>query len=168
MGFSKQYKVLGIMSGTSLDGVDLAFITFHYDKIWQYELGICQTIPYDEQWQKELKELHLRPLSEIQESSQRYAIYLSQLISDFILKHNNISKNQVDKIAVSTKFLPPKYFLVKRNTTFSLQDYIKEQNNYWYERIYKKNKIKYLTVFRDKMVNKKKTRSVFYEKYDEF
>ena len=79
---------------------------------------------------------------------------------DFILKHNNISKNQVDKIAVSTKFLPPKYFLVKRNTTFSLQDYIKEQNNYWYERIYKKNKIKYLTVFKNKIVNKKK---LFYD-----
>ena len=57
-----------------------------------------------------------------------------------MLKHNNISKSQIDKIAVSTKFLPPKYFLVKRNTTFSLQDYFKEQNDYWFERIYKKKK----------------------------
>ena len=88
MGFYKQHNVIGLMSGTSLDGVDLAFVSFHHDKSWQYQLGVCQTIPYDEQWQKELKELHLRPLSEIQESSQRYAIYLSQLLSDFILKHN--------------------------------------------------------------------------------
>ena len=51
-------------------------------------IGVCQTIPYEKQWQKELKELHLKPLSEIQQASQRYAIYLSQLLSDFILKHN--------------------------------------------------------------------------------
>ena len=74
----------------------------------------------------------------------------------FILKHNNIKKNQVNKIAVSTKFLPPKYFLVKRNTTFSLQDYIKEQNDFWFNKIYKKKKIKYLENFKDKILNKKK------------
>ena len=75
----------------------------------------------------------------------------------FVLKHNNISKKQINKIAVSTKFLPPKYFLVKRNTTFSLQDYIKEQNEYWFEKIYKKKNVKYLTIFKDKILNKKKT-----------
>lgn len=84
MGFSKQYKVLGIMSGTSLDGVDLAFMTFHYDKIWQYELGICQTIPYDEQWLKKLKELHLKAREHINEVDVKYAEYLSELIERFI------------------------------------------------------------------------------------
>ena len=74
----------------------------------------------------------------------------------FILKHNKISKNQINKIAVSTKFLPPKYFLVKRNTTFSLQDYIKEQNDFWFEKIYKKEKVKYLKIFKNKIINKKK------------
>ena len=74
----------------------------------------------------------------------------------FILKHNKISKNQINKIAVSTKFLPPKYFLVKRNTTFSLQDYIKEQNDFWFEKIYKKKKVKYLKIFKNKIINKKK------------
>ena len=75
---------------------------------------------------------------------------------NFILKHNNISKNQVNKIAISTKFLPPKYFLVKRNTTFTLQDYIKEQNEYWFEKIYNKKDVKYLSIFKDKILNKKK------------
>jgi carbamoyltransferase len=68
----------------------------------------------------------------------------------FILKHNNIKKNQVNKIAVSTKFLPPKYFLVKRNTTFSLQDYIKEQNDFWFNKIYKKKKSNILKFLRIK------------------
>ncbi len=72
-----------------------------------------------------------------------------------ILKHNRILKNQIDAIAVSTKNLPPKYYLVKRNTSFTLQDYIKEQNEYWYKKIYKNKKIKYLNVFKNKILDKK-------------
>ena len=88
MGFYKQYNVIGLMSGTSLDGVDLAFATFYHNKSWQYQLKECQTIPYDEQWQKELKELHLKSITEIKETGKRYAVYLSQLLSNFILENN--------------------------------------------------------------------------------
>ena len=47
-------------------------------------------------------------------------------------KFSKVKKNQV---AVSTKKLPPKYFLVKRNTTFKLEDYFKKQYTYWYKKI---------------------------------
>ena len=77
-----------------------------------------------------------------------------------ILKHNNISKNQIDAIAVSTKNLPPKYYLVKRNTSFSLQDYFKEQNDYWYKKIYENKNVKYLDIFKKKILDKKK---LFYD-----
>ena len=71
--------------------------------------------------------------------------FLKNLLNLF-LKHNNVRKNQINKIAVSTKFLPP--FFIKRNTTFSLQDYIKEQNEFfWFNRIYKKKNLKYLEIF---------------------
>ena len=32
------------------------------------------------------------------------------------LRYSNINKNKIDFVAVSTKYLPPKYFMVKRNT----------------------------------------------------
>ena len=53
------------------------------------------------------------------------------------LKVARVKRSQVDFVAVSTKNLPPKYFRVKRNTTFSLSDYYKEQEMYWYPKIYK-------------------------------
>ena len=78
----------------------------------------------------------LSALSEVKISRKKneYGFPIKSINS--ILKHTNISKSQINAIAVSTKNLPPKYYLVKRNTSFSLQDYIKEQNDYWYKKIY--------------------------------
>ena len=70
------------------------------------------------------------------------------------LKFCKIKKSQIDFVAVSTKFLPPKYFFVKRNTSFTINDYLKEQNEYWYPKLYKNKKIKYLDIFKDKILNK--------------
>ena len=72
------------------------------------------------------------------------------------LEFCNIKQNQIDFVAVSTKYLPPKYFLVKRNTTFKIEDYLKEQNQYWYEKIYNKKKVSYTSIFKNKLISKKK------------
>jgi len=74
----------------------------------------------------------------------------------FCLKQAKIKKDQVTQVAVSTKKLPPKYFLVKRNTTFNIEDYYNEQNLYWYPKIYKNKKVKYLDIFKNKKVLKSK------------
>ena len=70
------------------------------------------------------------------------------------LKFCKLKKNQIDFVAVSTKFLPPKYFFVKRNTNFTIDDYLKEQNEYWYPKLYKNKKIKYLSIFKNKILKK--------------
>ena len=77
------------------------------------------------------------------------------------LNYLNLKKKDIDFVAVSTKYLPPKYFYVKRNTTFNISDYFKEQNEYWYPNIYKNKKVKYLNIFKKKIIknfiyNKKK------------
>ena len=57
---------------------------------------------------------------------------------DYCISSANIKKNQIDYVAVATLNLPPKYFTVKRNTTFNIDDYLKEQNGYWFQKIYRK------------------------------
>ena len=52
-----EYKVIGVMSGTSLDGIDLALVTFNYNKNWSFKIGKAETIPYPESWMSLLKEL---------------------------------------------------------------------------------------------------------------
>jgi carbamoyltransferase len=73
---------------------------------------------------------------------------------NYCLNYANLKKDQINQISISTKKLPPKYFLVKRNTNFKIEDYFKEQNEYWYKKIYLNKKIKYLEVFKDKKVKK--------------
>ena len=65
---------------------------------------------------------------------------------------NILGKRKIDYVAVGTKSLPPKYFAVKRNNTFSVDDYLKEQNDYWFKKIYKKEKVKYLKIFKNKII----------------
>lgn len=46
------------MSGTSLDGLDLAYCTFRkQDNKWQFQIPHAKTIPYDLKWRKRLAEL---------------------------------------------------------------------------------------------------------------
>ncbi|MEI7596599.1 MAG: anhydro-N-acetylmuramic acid kinase [Bacteroidota bacterium] len=47
----KEYKILGLMSGTSLDGLDMALCHFFKEEDkWQFKLLKTETIPYSESW----------------------------------------------------------------------------------------------------------------------
>ena len=51
----KQFHVIGVMSGTSLDGIDFAEIVFNYTDKWSFELKKCDTFPYPDNWIKKLQ-----------------------------------------------------------------------------------------------------------------
>ena len=65
-----------------------------------------------------------------------------------ILNICNLSTKEIDKVAMSTKTLPPRYFLTQRNSNFSVSDYWKEQNEYWYPLLIKGEKTKYTEIFK--------------------
>lgn len=53
------YTVLGLMSGTSLDGLDLALCEFTFvDEQWQFRITHCETVPFDDAWRNRLATLH--------------------------------------------------------------------------------------------------------------
>ena len=55
-GFTNQnvFHVIGVMSGTSLDGLDLAFCRFEKDESWSFELLEAKTVPHDKEWKDRL------------------------------------------------------------------------------------------------------------------
>ena len=81
------YKVLGVMSGTSLDGIDMAVITFKYTGSWEYDLQQSETIPYSEDWIDTLKMLVSLSHEELQRIDELYTEYLADSIKRFLTKH---------------------------------------------------------------------------------
>lgn len=81
----ENYNVLGIMSGTSLDGVDLAHVRFKVsnDK-WSYIIAECQTVAYTAEWVQKLKEAINYTDTELEELNNDYTQLLGNIIKTFI------------------------------------------------------------------------------------
>ncbi len=83
------YNVIGVMSGTSLDGVDLAHIHFHlYDQKWTFEILESETVAYNQSWINHLKLAVNYPETELEKLNAAYTKLLASIISTFIEKHN--------------------------------------------------------------------------------
>lgn len=83
---SKQPEIIvcGLMSGTSLDGTDLAMCRFHeLQGQWKYEILACETFPYPESWEKTLQEIHEYPAIRLLEVNAALGKYFGNLVKIF-------------------------------------------------------------------------------------
>ena len=79
------YSAIGIMSGSSLDGVDIALCSFNRENgSWSFEIRKAVTYPYTEEWQLKLQELPGKDKSEIAATDTAYGQLLSEMVNDFL------------------------------------------------------------------------------------
>jgi anhydro-N-acetylmuramic acid kinase len=84
----RTYHIIGLMSGSSMDGVDVAYCTFNLqDNKWQYRIEIAETIPYNETWRVRLSQLRKQFSLIYVKTDVYYGHYLGQIVKDFIQKH---------------------------------------------------------------------------------
>ncbi len=83
------YKVLGVMSGTSLDGIDLAECSFSVSEegSWSFELGVAETIPYPPEWKTRLQEAIHFSEGRLHTLNEQYTLFLGNSIATFIREH---------------------------------------------------------------------------------
>lgn len=91
----ENYRVIGVMSGTSLDGVDLALVDFYFDESINFSIKETTTIPYSLDWYYILKRLTTMNASTLKQIDKNYTVLLSKIISRF-MKDNAI--NIVDAV----------------------------------------------------------------------
>mgnify|MGYP001112594393 CR=1 FL=1 len=84
----KTYRVIGVMSGTSLDGVDLVLVEFKYNEVWSFEIYHSETIAYEKKWENLFKNLVSFSSKELHKIDQDYTSYLAEIISSFIKKYS--------------------------------------------------------------------------------
>ena len=83
------YYVIGLMSGTSLDGVDLAYCKFILtNNGWEYEIIHTACYPYSEDWKGKLANAENTSALAIHLLDTALGNYFSENISEFIKKHN--------------------------------------------------------------------------------
>lgn len=75
------------MSGTSLDGVDLAHIRFSKNSNWNYEILEAETISYTDEWLNKLKLAVNFSEPQLEELNVNYTHLLAEIINDFIVSN---------------------------------------------------------------------------------
>ncbi len=83
----KTYFAIGLMSGTSLDGLDICYVKFQFPDVHRFEILKAETIPYNEFWKSRLKNsIHLSG-EELTKLDFEYGLYLGKSVQSFIQKH---------------------------------------------------------------------------------
>ena len=86
--FKEKYTIIGVMSGTSLDGVDLAHIAFTVkNNKWEFEILESETISYKTDWLNKLKIAVDFSKAQLEKLNQDYTQLLATIISSFIEKY---------------------------------------------------------------------------------
>lgn len=84
--------IIGIMSGTSLDGLDIAYCDIHEDG---FELLAAETYPYGEEWERRLSTLEHATAYEYALANVELGHYIGQQVNRFREEH----PGEVDAIA---------------------------------------------------------------------
>jgi len=89
------YTVLGVMSGTSLDGIDLAYVDFRKNHKWSFDIKFAETIPYSQKWKNRLREAINYNPAVLFEFDKKYTEFLASVIKESISKNNFLNPDAV-------------------------------------------------------------------------
>lgn len=85
----KTYRVLGLMSGSSLDGLDIAFCEFEWDKgiLPSWRIQHAETMPFSEEWQAKLKALPQAAGKDLMLAHAHFGHYVGELVNQFLQQY---------------------------------------------------------------------------------
>ena len=87
MRLLKRYRAIGLMSGTSLDGLDIAYCEFVFKKQWSFRVMNGSTLPYSKTWRRQLADAHTLAASGLLELNMAYGKFLGNCVNEFITKN---------------------------------------------------------------------------------
>jgi len=102
------FKVIGVMSGTSIDGLDIAYCEFKYiDNKWNYLIKFAETFKYNEYWINKLQNAPKLNGCELSLLNNEFGNFIGERINifstknkikaDFISSHGHTVFHQPEK-----------------------------------------------------------------------
>ena len=83
----KIYHVIGLMSGTSLDGLDIAYVKFSFDRKWKFEIKQCESRKYSSNLKKELRQAISLNGIDLKLLDLKYGKWIGRIVKRFINTH---------------------------------------------------------------------------------
>src|ERR1051326_3940684 len=120
----KKYRVIGLMSGTSLDGLDIAYCEFttpssilplakgETQKGWQYRIIFAETISYNKKWKEKLSSAFTKPKKEISKLDVEFGKFIGEKVNTFI-KKNKIKPDFISSHGHTIFHQPEKKFTLQ-------------------------------------------------------
>lgn len=93
------YKLIGLMSGTSLDGLDICLVAFYFEnEKWQFDLQKTKSIAYSDVMLAQLKRAHQLSGLDLFQLDKEIGTFYAQSVNRFIAE-NKIDPQSIDAIA---------------------------------------------------------------------
>jgi anhydro-N-acetylmuramic acid kinase len=90
---NRETKIIGLMSGTSLDGVDIVYVKFlEKNDSYTFSILASETISYSDEWEVKLKTAFNADKDALENLDMRYGEYLGKLVVSFMNKY------QIEKV----------------------------------------------------------------------
>lgn len=88
MNDKQHFSAIGIMSGTSLDGLDLAYCSFEINEPKNFSIVRAETLPYSGEWLELLKVAERTSGLQLAKLHSDYAGLVAEMVNDFIASNN--------------------------------------------------------------------------------
>ncbi|WP_291725878.1 anhydro-N-acetylmuramic acid kinase [Bernardetia sp.] len=102
----KSYYSIGIMSGTSLDGLDIALCKFENDRekqnktsLWKYEIINTQFVEYKPFWKEKLQNAHFLSALELKKLETEWTDFVAENVNNFVLQSKEFNFSNLDCIS---------------------------------------------------------------------
>ena len=82
------YSAIGLMSGTSLDGLDICHVKFSKSNNWSFEILKAKTISYKETWKYKLQNATQLSAEDLLALDKEFGFFLAEKTQEFISEYN--------------------------------------------------------------------------------